>query len=117
MSSAREAAESVGRRLARGLLISRYDERDQKAIAVAGKLIDQAIAAAILAEREACAKMADADAKKSSEALERAVKRYKNRELLAAVGHQGDPDAECIAMEASRDIATGIAAAIRARQP
>ena len=59
MSSAREAAESVGMRLARSMLVTRYYEQDETAIAFAGKLIDQAISAAILAERDACAKVAE----------------------------------------------------------
>ena len=71
MSSARETAESVGLRLARGLLISRYDERDQKAIAVAGKLIDQAIAAAILTEREACCQIIGVMMQAADDSVER----------------------------------------------
>ena len=71
---------------------------------------------AVLAEREACARVADADAECAAKLLAGAKKRFANRELLAMIGYQGDPDAECIAMEESRDTAANIAAAIRARK-
>lgn len=77
--------------------------------------IRTAIAAAVVAEREACAAIADAEARASAALLDRATKRYSKRNLLAAVGYQGDPDAECIATEAMRDMASGIATAIRER--
>lgn len=66
------------------------------------------------AGREAAAAMADTDANTCKALLFRAKSRYDKRELLAAVGYQGDPDAECIDLEARESTARDLAIAIRA---
>ena len=66
------------------------------------------------AMQERCARVADVDAATACELLEKAKKRYAMRDTLAALGSQGDPDAECIHLEACANTATDIAAAIRA---
>lgn len=66
---------------------------------------------------ERAAKVADRDATRAAGLLATAKKRYAKRELLAAVGSQSDPDAECIHLEACEGTAKDIAAVIRSLSP
>lgn len=74
-----------------------------------------AIAAALAAEREACAKVAEDESVQWKAILASASRRAKNSELLSAVGYQGDPDAEVIEAQTGLNVAAGLATAIRNR--
>ena len=93
------------------------DERDAIAFEAFRSAIaaDKAavIAAAVAAEREACAKIVDDYLARAICLHDSAKRRYAKRRILEAAGYQGDPDAECIHLEAMVDAAIDIAKAIR----
>lgn len=94
---------------------TRYDKWGL--VSTIAQALASARAAGEAAGIERAAQVADRDAIRAAGLLATAKKRYAKRELLAAVGAQNDPDAECIHLEACENTAKDIAAVIRSLSP
>lgn len=61
----------------------------------------------------AAAQLIEAEAERARGLRDKAKARFAKRDILAAVGYQGDPDAECIEAEAMVSMAVDLAAHVR----